>query len=233
MQIASAATEIYSASQEQEAAASQQAEGMREVTTTMESLAGSAAHIAEAVKKVLSDAERNRENTDRTAARIADLNAHAARIGELLEVIRDVADRSDLLALNGSLEATHAGEAGKGFTIVASEMRRLAERVTATVDSVRTLLTDIRASGSAAVMATDESRKVAASTEETARRITLVVQQQRSATDAVGATVRDRASVVAQSAIAATQTRVSTEDLKVQADRLEALLRRFVLEAHA
>ncbi|MBK8212248.1 MAG: methyl-accepting chemotaxis protein [Myxococcales bacterium] len=233
MQIASAATEIYSASQEQEAAASQQAEGMREVTTTMESLSGSAAHIAEAVKKVLSDAERNRQNTDQTAARIADLNGHAARIGELLEVIRDVADRSDLLALNGSLEATHAGEAGKGFTIVASEMRRLAERVTATVDSVRTLLTDIRASGSAAVMATDESRKVAASTEETARRITLVVQQQRSATDAVGATVKDRASVVAQSAIAATQTRVSTEDLKVQADRLEALLRRFVLEAHA
>lgn len=233
MQIASAATEIYSASQEQEAAATQQAEGMREVTTTMESLSGSAAHIAEAVRKVLSDAERNRQNTDQTAARIADLNGHAARIGELLEVIRDVADRSDLLALNGSLEATHAGEAGKGFSIVASEMRRLAERVTATVDSVRALLADIRASGSAAVMATDESRKVAESTEEAARRISLVVQQQRSATDAVGATVRDRASVVAQSAIAATQTRVSTEDLKEQADRLEGLLRRFVLEARA
>jgi methyl-accepting chemotaxis protein len=112
-------------------------------------------------------------------------------------------------------------------------MRRLAERVKATVDSVRTLLADIRTSGSAAVMATDESRKVAESTEDAARRISLVVQQQRSATDAVGATVRDRASVVAQSAVAATQTRVSTEDLKEQADRLEALLRRFVLEAHA
>ena len=233
VQIASAAAEIYSASQEQEAAASQQSAGMTEVSRTMESLSGSAAHIAESVRGVLADAERTRENTDQMASRIAELNAHAARIGELLEVIRDVADRSDLLALNGSLEATHAGEAGKGFSLIAGEMRRLAERVTATVDGVRTLLADIRASGSSAVMATEQSRKVAESTTEAARRITLVVQQQRSATDAVSASVRDVTTVVAQAAVATTQTRVSAEDLKTQADRLETLLRRFVIEASA
>jgi methyl-accepting chemotaxis protein len=233
VQIASAAAEIYSASQEQEAAATQQSAGMTEVLRTMESLSGSAAHIADSVRGVLSDAERTRENTDQMASRIAELNAHATRIGELLEVIRDVADRSDLLALNGSLEATHAGEAGKGFSLIAGEMRRLAERVTATVDGVRTLLADIRASGSSAVMATEQSRKVAESTTEAARRITLVVQQQRSATDAVSASVRDVTTVVAQAAVATTQTRVSAEDLKTQADRLETLLRRFVIEASA
>ena len=95
------------------------------------------------------------------------------------------------------------------------------------------LLADIRASGSSAVMATEQSRKVAESTTEAARRITLVVQQQRSATDAVSASVRDVTTVVAQAAVATTQTRVSAEDLKTQADRLETLLRRFVIEASA
>jgi methyl-accepting chemotaxis protein len=231
VQVASASAEIYSASQEQEAAASQQSAGMVEVSRTMESLSGSAAHIADSVRGVLSDAERTRENTDQMTARIAELNGHAQRIGELLEVIRDVADRSDLLALNGSLEATRSGEAGKGFSLIAGEMRRLAERVTATVDNVRQLLADIRSSGSSAVMATEQSRKVAESTTDAARRITLVVQQQRSATDAVSASVRDVTTVVGQAAIATTQTRVSAEELKKQADRLERLLRRFVVQA--
>lgn len=227
VELASAAAEIYSASQEQEAAAAQQSTGITEVSRTMESLADSAGHIAEAVGNVLGDAERTRNTTENMATRITELSAHANRIGELLEVIRDVADRSDLLALNGSLEATRAGEAGRGFGLVAGEMRRLAERVTSTVGDVRGLVGDIRASGSATVMATEQSRKLAESTTETARRIVLVTQQQRTATEQVTASVRDVADVLAQAAVATTQTRVSAETLKSQADELERLLARF------
>ncbi|MBZ0117210.1 MAG: methyl-accepting chemotaxis protein, partial [Sandaracinaceae bacterium] len=227
VQVASAATEIYSASQEQEAAATQQSAAITEVARTMDSLATSAGHISDSAGTVLTDAERTRVTTEQMAARITELNGHAGRIGDLLEVIREVADRSDLLALNGSLEATRAGESGRGFGLVAGEMRRLAERVTATVESVRKLIGDVRASGSATVMATDESRKLAESTTETARRITLVTQQQRTATEQVSASVREIADVIAQTATATTQTRVSAEELKAQADRLEELLRRF------
>src|SRR5690606_24265254 len=105
---------------------------------TMHSLAQSSGHVAESVGGVLKDAERARENSDLTAERIAELNGHSLRISELLDVIREVAERTDLLALNGSLEATRAGEAGRGFSLVAGEMRRLAERVKSTVDDLRT-----------------------------------------------------------------------------------------------
>ncbi|HJL17406.1 MAG TPA: methyl-accepting chemotaxis protein [Sandaracinaceae bacterium LLY-WYZ-13_1] len=227
VEVASAAAEIYSASQEQEAAAAQQSASINEMAQTMESLTESAGHISESASDVLSDAERTRATTEQMATRIAELNAHSGRIGELLEVIREVADRSDLLALNGSLEATRAGEAGRGFALVAGEMRRLAERVTATVSDVRGLLADIRASGSATVMATEESRKLAEGTSENSRRISQVTQQQRSATGQVTQSVRETADVLRQAATATTQTRVSAEQLKAQADELEALLERF------
>lgn len=230
VQLASAAAEIYSASQEQEAAASQQSAGIGEVSRTVDSLSDAAGHIAESAGAVLGDAERTRTTTDQMIARIGELNAHAGRIGELLESIREVADRSDLLALNGSLEATRAGEAGRGFALVAGEMRRLAERVTATVEDVRKLVGDIRSSGASTVMATEQSRKLAESTTDAARRISLVTQQQRTAMEQVSASVREVAEVLAQAAAATTQTRVSTEDLKSQADKLDVLLRRFSLE---
>jgi methyl-accepting chemotaxis protein len=230
VQLASAAAEIYSASQEQEAAASQQSAGIGEVSRTVDSLSEAAGHIAESAGAVLGDAERTRATTDQMIARIGDLNAHAGRIGELLESIREVADRSDLLALNGSLEATRAGEAGRGFALVAGEMRRLAERVTATVEDVRGLVGDIRSSGASTVMATEHSRKLAESTTDAARRISLVTQQQRTAMEQVSASVREIAEVLAQAAAATTQTRVSTEDLKAQADKLDTLLRRFQLD---
>src|SRR6185436_1071973 len=127
--LAAAATEIYAASQEQEAAAASQSTAMVEIRQTMESLFEAAAHVSESVRGVLSNAERTLETTDRMVIRIGDLTNHAGRIGEILETIRDISDRSDLLALNGALEASRAGEAGRGFGLVAAEMRRLAERV--------------------------------------------------------------------------------------------------------
>jgi methyl-accepting chemotaxis protein len=230
VQLATAATEIYAASQEQEASATSQSTAMVEISRTADSLSEAAAHVSDAVAGVLSNAERTLGTTEQMVVRIGELSAHAGRIGEILEVIRDVADRSDLLALNGSLEACRAGEAGRGFSLVAAEMRRLAERVTASVHDVKNLVTDIRASGSSTVMATEESKKLAESTTEAARQITLVTQQQRSGTEQVSQSVKDIAHVLAQAVAATTQTRTSAEDLKVQADRLAGLVRRFQLD---
>ncbi|HEU4733781.1 MAG TPA: methyl-accepting chemotaxis protein, partial [Kofleriaceae bacterium] len=98
-QLGAAATELYAASQEQETAAGHQSAGVNEVGKTMDSLLAAAAHISEATQGVLAKAERTRETTDRTAEKIGELSAHAGRIGEILDVIREIADRSDLLAL--------------------------------------------------------------------------------------------------------------------------------------
>ena len=134
-----------------------------------QSLLESAAHIAESARGVLANAERTRETTDGMSKRFAELTGHTNRIAELLEVIREIADRRNLLALNASLEATRAGEAGRPFSLVAAEMRRLAERVTASVQDVKSLVSDVRAFGSSTIMSTEEGRRLAVSTTESAR----------------------------------------------------------------
>ncbi|HWO20100.1 MAG TPA: HAMP domain-containing methyl-accepting chemotaxis protein [Kofleriaceae bacterium] len=230
-QLAGAASEMYAAAQEQEAAAQQQSAGVEEVARTMESLLVAATHVTESTMGVLTRAERTRETTSRTSERITELSAHANRIAEILDVIRDIADRSDLLALNASLEGTRAGEAGRGFALVAGEMRKLAERVTGSVSDIKKLVSDVRASVSATVLATEESSTLAAGTTESARQINLVTQQQRSGTEQAGQSMRDVATMITQSLAATRQVRSLAEDLKVQAENLNAVVARFRLPA--
>jgi methyl-accepting chemotaxis protein len=226
-ELASAATEISAAAQELEVASSSQASGMVEIAQTMDSLSKSAAHVSEAVQGVAQNAERTLQNTQEMVSRIDSLSTHANRIGDILEVIREIANQSDLLALNGSLEATRVGEAGRGFALVAGEMRRLAERVTASVQDVKKLVADIRQSGASTVVATEESKKLAEGTAGAARSITLVTQQQLNSTEQVNQSVRALSEIVEQAALATTQTRTSAEGLKVYAERLAQVVMTF------
>jgi methyl-accepting chemotaxis protein len=225
--LAAAATEILAASQEQEAASASQSSAMTEINHTMDSLSVSAAHVSESASVVLKNAEQTLVTTDTMVERIESLSAHTGRISELLDVIRDVADKSDLLALNGSLEASRAGENGQGFALVAAEMRRLAVRVTASVQDVKKLVSDIGDSSASTIMATEEGRKLARATTDAARSITLVSQQQRGGTEQVSQSVKGLTDVVTQAAAATSQTRTSAQGLKGHADTLSALVRRF------
>jgi methyl-accepting chemotaxis protein len=110
-------------------------------------------------------------------------------------------------------------------------MRRLAERVTASVQDVKSLVSDVRAFGSSTIMSTEEGRRLAESTTESARQITLVTQQQRTGTEQVSQGMRDITAALTQSVSAATQIRASTEALKSQADRLAQMVGRFRLDA--
>lgn len=233
VELAGAASEIFAASQEHEAAATSQSSAMTEISHTMDSLSESAAHVSESVQGVVSNAEQTMVTTDTMVERIEGLSVHTSRISDLLDTIRDIADRSDLLALNGSLEASRAGEGGQGFALVAAEMRRLAERVTAAVQDVKKLITDIRESSASTIMATEESRKLAGNTTEAARQITFVSQQQRSGTEQVSQSVREITEMVTQVTAATSQTRTSAQDLKHQADRLAELVKQFEVRAEA
>jgi methyl-accepting chemotaxis protein len=230
VQLGSAAAEIYAAAQQQEAASTQQAGGVEEVSRTVQSLLDSASNIAESTRGVLGAAERTKQTTDATSDRVAGLGNHTNRIAEVLEVIRDIADRSDLLALNASLEATRAGEAGRAFSLVATEMRRLAERVTASVSDVKTLLADVRAFGGSTVMAADEGRKLAEGTTESARQITLVTQQQRTATEQVLQSMKQISVILGQTVESVQQARSAVEMLKKLADRLSDVVGQFKVE---
>jgi methyl-accepting chemotaxis protein len=112
-ELAAAATEILAASQEQEAASTSHSAGMTEIPHTMESLSESSGGVA-AAPTASWRTPTDPANTDHMVSRINELTGHANRIGDNLDIIRDISDRADLLALNGSLEATRAGEAGLG-----------------------------------------------------------------------------------------------------------------------
>jgi len=227
VQLAAAAAEIFAAAQDQEGAATRQSAGVEEASQTMQSLLQSASHIAESARGVLLNAERAKDTTEATSTRIGELSRHTNRIAELLDVIREISDRSDLLALNASLEATRAGEAGRAFALVAAEMRRLAERVTATVVDVKSLVVDIRASGTSTVMATEEARKLSDSTTESARQITLVTQQQRTGTEQVSQSMGEISMLLSQYVAGTQQTRALAQGLKAQAETLEKVVGRF------
>jgi methyl-accepting chemotaxis protein len=230
MKLGGAATQIYAVMQQQEAATAKQAGGVEEVSRTMQSLHDSASNIADSARGVFENAQRTQNTTDGMSQNVMTLSGHTNRIAELLEVIRDIADRSDLLALNASLEATRAGEAGRAFALVASEMRRLAERVTASVQDVKSLLVDIRSSAAATAISTDESRKLAESTNESARQITMVTQQQRTATGQVLESMREISNILGESVTSTREIRASSEMLRKTAEHLNQVVGNFKTE---
>jgi methyl-accepting chemotaxis protein len=233
LELASAAAELHAVTQEQERLVEAQSRTVGEVGSTVELLANAAEDITTTSTQVLENAERTLTNTDATVARISELNAQVGSITQLLEVIREVADRSDLLALNGSLEATRAGEAGRGFALVASEMRRLAERVAGSVADVRGRMSSISSAGSSTVMASAQSRELAERTAAAARQISSVTATQHKDTHRVSTSVHEVAASVAASAVATTQTRAAAERLRQHADELERLTRHFQLSPAA
>ena len=183
----------------QETAGTQQAGGIEQTRRTMDRVLGSAQQIAEKSTQVLGNAERTAVGNRAMAVRIKELNGQAERAGDLLGAIMQVADRTDLLALNAALEGTKAGEAGRGFTLVAAEMRRLAESTMESVNSIRQLMNDMRAASQVAVQAGHEGVALSEETTRSARDIALETQQQRKATEDVGRSMDDMAALVSDS----------------------------------
>ena len=110
--------------------------------------------------------EKVRKNAVEVDDAIAKLSTRVERIGTVVEVIDEIADRSDLLALNAALEGAKAGEAGRGFSIVAAEMRRLAENVMESTKEIKNLITEIREATHAAKEASDGNKRMAAEGEK-------------------------------------------------------------------
>ncbi len=227
--VASTASEIFAAAQAHERAADVSSESVREVNATVAYLAESADQVTVKATRVLEIADRSLTTNDAMVARITNLSGQAAGISDLVDSIREVADRSDLLALNGSLEATRAGEAGRGFALVAMEMRRLAERVTGTAVDVRSRVAEIRSAGSNTAVAMEESRKWASDTATAAREIFAVTQAQAQDTARVSEAIQQLADFVVAASVSSSQTRAATESLHLQAAELERLTLHFKL----
>ena len=112
-----------------------------------------------AVIETLEVMTRIREQMDAVADSVVRLSEQGQAIGEIIATVNDLAEQSNLLAVNAAIEATRAGEYGKGFGVVAQEVKSLAEQSRQATTQVRTILMEVQKATSAAVMATEQGTK--------------------------------------------------------------------------
>ncbi len=132
--------------------------------------AGEALAVAErggaAVAETVAGMARIRTTALEAAGRVEELGRNSQQIGEIVQVIGNIADQTDLLALNAAIEAARAGEHGRGFAVVADEVRKLAEKAARATREITVLVETIRRGVEGAVAAMDAAtREVAAGTE--------------------------------------------------------------------
>jgi methyl-accepting chemotaxis protein len=145
----------------------------------------SVATAASRINQVASSVENN-------AQQIQALAEQVQKIGHITTVIREVADQTNLLALNAAIEAARAGEQGRGFAVVADEVRKLAERTTQSVQEISSVIGSIQDGAEAAVHSMQASRGVVSEVVEAARDASESMESIRSAAE----TVRDAVAAI-------------------------------------
>ncbi|MCY1021323.1 methyl-accepting chemotaxis protein [Pyxidicoccus sp. MSG2] len=269
LQISTTTEQLVATSGEQESGADEQAGSLNVTSATTEELARSATQIAGNAESVSTIAEttfaaaqtgqrgaaaflgamqRMKEDNQAIADAVVRLNKRVQQIGKVVEFINEIADKSDLLALNAELEGTKAGEVGRGFSLVAAEMRRLAENVIRSTKAIEQLIEEIRDATHAAVMATEAGLKttdagtvlaaqvdeslslileLARQTSHAVRSIHLATQQQQTGTDQLAAAMGDILRVTEQNSAATKQMAAANADLASLSRDLKRVVERF------
>ena len=198
-QAAASAYDLSSASEQLAAATAEQTSATTETSASMDELARTSTAIADTLARVASQTIETRENLERaqvdtqaSSTRTLALAARVHDINQILALINEVADQTNLLSLNAAIEAARAGEAGSAFGVVADEVRRLAERSKSSSAKIAAIIASAEAESTATIMAMERSANqmqhglsLLASVVEASDHVKLITQQQRTATDQV------------------------------------------------
>jgi methyl-accepting chemotaxis protein len=216
--LASSASEILTSTTEVASGAAETASAVNETTTTVEEVKQTAQVSSQKARYVLDSSQKAvqvsqvggksvdetiemmnsiREQVESIAESIVKLSEQGQAIGEIIATVGDLAEQSNLLAVNASIEASKAGEHGKGFAVVAQEVKSLAEQSKQATAQVRSILNDIQRATSQAVLATEQGSKS----------VEAGVKQSASAGDAI----KMLAESIAEAAQAATQISASSQ----------------------
>ncbi|WP_137983823.1 methyl-accepting chemotaxis protein [Pseudomonas viridiflava] len=270
-QLASAAEELGAVTEEstrgltrQNDEIQQAATAVNEMTAAVEEVARNAVSTSEESKSLATDAANGRGQVDNTVkgigtmvreitestGSVTTLAGHVRDISKVLEVIRSIAEQTNLLALNAAIEAARAGEQGRGFAVVADEVRALAHRTQASTVEIEGMIGTVQSGADGAVAAMSKSLATATSTQELAQRAGSALEK---ITSGVG-TINERNMVIAsaseeqaqvarevdrnlvniqelsaQSAAGANQTSASSQELSRLATSFNTMVAQFKL----
>ncbi len=176
------------------AAASEEAStNVQSVASATEEMASSVNEISRQVQESARIAGEAVHQAHRTNDRVSELSKAAARIGDVVELINTIAEQTNLLALNATIEAARAGEAGRGFAVVASEVKALAEQTAKATGEIGQQITGIQAATQESVGAIKEISDTIEKLSEISSTIAAAVEQQGAATQEISRNVQQAA----------------------------------------
>lgn len=270
-ELVSAATEIASASEEMSRGANDQADQVGQVSTAIEEMtativessknAGEASDVARGasdtansgnsvVAQTIQGLSKITESARNTGQIIGELATASDKIGEIIGVIDDIADQTNLLALNAAIEAARAGEQGRGFAVVADEVRKLAERTGKATGEITDMIKGIQKDSNSAVEAMNEAGELVSDGQDMANQagdalneilgmtqkvmdmiqmIATASEEQSTAAEQISKNIEQVSSITKETATGAEQSAAAAEELNRQAEGLREMVSKFTV----
>lgn len=270
--LGSAATEITATTSQLASSSSESAAAVSQTSTTVEEVrqttrvssekAQSVSDRAEEVERisisgldstedVQKGMERINHQMEAIAVSMTKLSEQSAAVGQIMATVEDLASQSNLLAVNAAIEAAKAGESGKGFSVVAQEVKSLAEQSRQATDRVRTILSDIQQATATAVLSVEQGSKTVSTGSEqarlagesiqnlsenvtaalqAARQIAASSQQQLVGVDQVASAMENIKLATNQNGASARQLEAAARNLNELGQRLQVLVSRYRLD---